>query len=98
MEWNTPELKSFIDGRADVFVANGVFNDYGKASNIVEPLEILDKYRIDYVLLQRNRPLTYVLEHSMAWHPIYSDQVAVVFARTAPEIAGSAAQPFSQVK
>ena len=25
MEWNAPELKTFIDGRADIFVSNGVF-------------------------------------------------------------------------
>jgi hypothetical protein len=98
VEWNTPELKSFIDGRADVFVANGVFDDYGKASNIIEPLEVLDKYPIEYVLLQRNRPLTYVLEHSMGWRPIYSDQVAVLFARTAVDEAGSAVRPPSKVK
>jgi hypothetical protein len=98
MEWDAPELKSFIDGRADVFVANGVFKDYAKVSNIVEPLEVLDKYRIDYALLEQNRPLTYVLEHSTVWRPIYSDPVAVLFARSTSEVVGSAAQPPSEAK
>ena len=28
MEWNAPELKSFVDGREDIFVHNGIFDDY----------------------------------------------------------------------
>ncbi len=96
MEWKTPELKPFIDGRADIFVYNGVFDDYFRAVLIKRPLEVLDKYQIDYALLQHDRPLTYVLGHSKDWHPIYSDPVAVLFARTAP--AQSSAQPSAEVK
>jgi hypothetical protein len=82
MEWNAPELKPFIDGRANVFVYNGALDDYLKAGSIQTPFEILDKYRIDYVLLQPKRPLRYLLEHSPAWRPIYTDKVAVLLERT----------------
>jgi len=81
MEWNAPELKPFIDGRADIFVYNGTFDDYVKAVSLQTPFEILDKYRIDYVLLEPKQPLGYLLEHSPAWHPIYADKVAVLFER-----------------
>jgi len=81
MEWNAPDLKPFIDGRADIFVYNGVLDDYHKANSIEEPLQVLDKYRIDYVLLQPQRPISYLLEHSPGWQEIYADNVAVLFAR-----------------
>jgi hypothetical protein len=82
MEWNAPELKPFIDGRADIFVYNGVLDDHRKATTIEGPFQILDKHQIDYALLQPEWPLTYLLEHSPAWRPIYSDKVAVLFERT----------------
>jgi hypothetical protein len=82
MEWNAPGLKPFTDGRADLFVYNGTFGDYVKAVTIQKPLEILDKYRIDWVLIEPKQPLDYLLEHSPAWHSVYSDDVAVVFERT----------------
>jgi hypothetical protein len=89
MEWNAPQLKIFIDGRADIFVYNGTFDDHLKAVLIRSPFEVLDKYKIDYVLLEPAKPLTYLLEHSPAWHPIYTDKVAVLFERT-PATAAAA--------
>ena len=89
MEWNTPQLMPFIDGRADIFVYNGIFDDCLKVVHIQAPFEILDKYRIDYVLFQPKQPLAYLLEHSPAWHAIYTDKVAVLFERT-PATAAAA--------
>ena len=82
MEWNAPELKPFVDGRADIFIYNGVFEDFLNATALKHSLEIMDKYKIDYVFLQPNQPLVYLLEHSAAWHSIYTDKVAVLFERT----------------
>jgi len=81
MEWNAPELKPLIDGRADIFVYNGVFDDVVKASAIRDSLGILDKYKIDYALLGPKQAVTYLLEHSPGWQPIYTDKVAVLFER-----------------
>ncbi len=81
MEWKAPELKPLIDGRVDIFVYNGVFDDVVKASAIRDSLGILDKYKIDYALLGPGQALTYLLEHSPGWQPIYTDKVAVVFER-----------------
>jgi hypothetical protein len=92
MEWNTPELKPFVDGRSDIFVYNGTLDDYLKACLIEEPFEVLDKYKIDYVLMDPKAALAYLLEHSPAWHSIYSDKVAVLFERT-PATAAAASLP-----
>ncbi len=82
MEWTTPEFKPFIDGRTDIFVYKGVFDDYLNALWIRQPANVFDKYRIDYVLLQPEQPLVHLLERSPGWRLIYSDQVAVLFERT----------------
>ena len=82
MEWTVPELKPFIDGRADIFTYNGILDDHAKVMGMDKPLETLDQYRIDYALLQPNKPLVYLLEHSPTWHSIYTDNVAVLFERT----------------
>src|ERR1035441_7001626 len=83
------QLKPFINGRADIFVYNGVFDDFRRATTIKDPFNILDKYKIDYVFLQPSQPLSYLLEHSPAWHAIYTDKVAVLFERT-PATAAAA--------
>ena len=84
MEWSVPELKPFIDSRGDIFVYNGTFDDYIKAVFIQEPLEILDKHKIDYVLFPVQKPLTYVLDHSPAWRTIYEDKRVKLFDRVPP--------------
>jgi|SRR5271157_338081 len=85
MEWTTPELKPFTDSRADIFVHNGTFDDYVKAVLIQTPLEVLDKYRMEYVLLELKQPMSCVLKQSATWHAIYSDNIAVLFKRSAAE-------------
>ncbi len=89
MEWNAPELKPGIDGRADIFVYKGIFIDFLNAMGVEKPFEILDKYGVDYVLVQPRQPLTYVLEHSPAWRVLYSDSIAELLERTAPGAAAS---------
>jgi hypothetical protein len=89
MEWNTPELKPFLDGRVDIFVYNGTFEDHVNAVMVKNSFEILDKHHIDYVLLEPKRPLAYLLEHSSAWRNIYSDHVAVLFERISPSGIGT---------
>jgi len=81
IEWNTPELKTFVDGRADVFVNNGIFDDYMKINAIENPFELLDKYKIEYVLFPVNRRLSYVLDRSERWRTIYGDNVVKLYER-----------------
>ncbi len=82
MEWTAPQLKPFVDGRADIFVYNGVLDAHRKVTSIDQPLEVLDTYKIDYALLEPGLPLTYLMQHAPGWTQIYADKVAVVFART----------------
>jgi hypothetical protein len=89
IEWSAPELKPFIDGRADIFVTNRTFDEYFSAVLIRKPFEVLDKYRIDYALLEPKRPLSYLLGHSSAWRQIYSDNVAILFQRKPATVTAS---------
>ena len=81
MEWNAPELKPMIDGRVDIFVYKGVFDDFVKATTIKDSLGILDQYQVDYALLTPAQPLTYLLEHSSGLASNLYGQVVVVFER-----------------
>lgn len=83
IEWNAPEIKPGIDGRADIFVYNGVFNDFLGAMALNNSLATLDKYRIDYVLIGAREPMAYLLARSPAWQRRYSDNLAVLFERAA---------------
>jgi hypothetical protein len=85
IEFYAPSIKTFVDGRADIFVYNGVLNDYIKIKEIERPLELLDKYQIDYVLFPLNMRLTYVLAHSAGWRTIYEDKVVKLYQRVPTE-------------
>ena len=89
IEWNAPQFKPFSDTRADIFVYNGIFDDYMKAVAIQTPLEVLNNHNIGYVLIEAQHPLGYLLKHSPAWHPIYSDKVALLFERVPTTAAGN---------
>lgn len=81
MEWHTPEYKTFIDGRADIFLYNGTFQSFIEATALKNSLGILDRYEIEYVLFPPREPLSYLLKHSEAWQEVYEDQVAALFKR-----------------
>ncbi len=81
IEWNAPERKTFADGRTDIFVYNGVFDDYLKIARIKMPLELLDKYKIDLILFPLDHQLCYLLEHSPGWRTIYRDNVVKLYER-----------------
>jgi hypothetical protein len=83
------DVKTFIDGRTDIFEYTGVLKDYLDAEQLHGSLEVLDKYKIRYVLLSPDFPLAYLLKHNVGWNPIYTDEVAVIFERTTPALASS---------
>ena len=85
IEWYAPQYKTFIDGRADIFIYNGTFRDFLAATALSNSEEIMDKYKIDYVLIPPTGPLTYFLQHSPRWQQVYSDQVAALFQRITVE-------------
>ncbi len=83
IEWYAPAIKTFADPRTDIFIYNGVLADYLKINAIDQPLELLDKYQIQYVLFPVNTKLDYVLGHDSAWRTIYADQVVELHERAA---------------
>ena len=89
IEWYAPEIKTFADGRTDIFVYNGVFDDYLQIGQVKHPLEVLDKYKIEYVLFPPETSLSYVLDHSPQWRVMYEDRVAKLYERAPTTAAAS---------
>jgi hypothetical protein len=81
--WAAPERPVFIDGRADVYEPAGVLADYMRLMSLdADPQSILDKYQFDYCLLANEQPIVRVLPFIPGWKTIYSDEKAIVFARS----------------
>ena len=91
---------AYIDSRFDTFEHHGVLKDYLSAMYILEPLKVLDQYRIDHVLMMDTMPLAYLLTRTPGWHEIKREKIGegicITFAR-APIAATnpSAASPVS---
>ncbi|MGB6134380.1 MAG: hypothetical protein WBG54_21575 [Acidobacteriaceae bacterium] len=81
LEWNAPQVKEFADTRVDIFVHEGILRDYLRATRGEDTDAILDKYRIRYVLMSRDTPMVYLLEHEPDWKITYQDDQAVVLER-----------------
>src|SRR5207253_8957841 len=72
--WTLPEQPVFIDGRADLFEWAGVLGDFSKWATLQEnPNSLLDKYGIDFCLVERQSPVAHVLPELNGWKLIYSD-------------------------
>lgn len=87
-EFYAPALKTFADGRLDIFVYNGVIDDYFRINRIERPLELLDRYCVEYVLIPPGQPLTYVLDRSANWRSLYEDQTAKLYERVPSQCVG----------
>lgn len=81
--WNSPHLSLFVDSRTDIFDHEGVLLDYARALEGLQCHEVLDKYRIGYVLLPPTTPLSYVLAHDPHWKTDYRNARTVLFERRA---------------
>jgi hypothetical protein len=93
MLWQTPEIKTFIDSRTDIFEYGGVLKDYLDAMSLKNSFAVLDKYQIRYVLFRPDAALTYLLKHNTAWRTVYSDDVAVIFERVGDTPAHAPVSP-----
>ena len=79
--WNVRQVPVFIDSRIDIFEYNGVFADYLDAMGGKNTLELLDKYRIRYVLYPQVSPVAYLLTHNTGWKVDYQDGTTVLLER-----------------
>lgn len=88
---------SFIDSRYDIFEHRGVMLDYLKVTYLVDPLKILDRYKIDHVLIRGATPFGYLLKHTPGWQVISSERVEdgtyLTFAKTADSVSPGNGQP-----
>jgi hypothetical protein len=81
--WALPQQPVFIDGRADLFEWAGVLGEFAKWSTLQsDPNELLEKYHIDFCLLERKSPMVTVLRLMPGWKQIYSDNLSVIVARS----------------
>ena len=74
-------MKTFIDSRTDIFEYSGVLRDYVAISTFNNAQELLDSYRIGYVLYPSNSPLAYFLSKSADWECVFRDDQAVIYRR-----------------
>ena len=90
---------AFVDSRIDTFEHHGVFQDYMRAMNIMDPLEVLERYRIDHVLVLDRQPLSYLLKHTPGWKQTMREKYQiddyVLYARV-PADAASASNSKTQ--
>jgi hypothetical protein len=83
--WAAPEHPVFIDGRGGPFGETGVTSEYGKWTQLQsDPNTLLDKYGIRFCLLSRGSPMVTVLHLLPGWQVVYSDNLSVIVARSAP--------------
>ncbi len=78
---NSPSIRPFIDSRTDIFEYKGLLKDYLDVIGMHEPLQVLDRHHIRYVLFQPTDPLSYLLSHTPTWKVVYKDNVSAVFER-----------------
>jgi hypothetical protein len=78
-----PAQPVFIDGRADLYEYSGVFPDYMIASAGQAPaMRMLARHNIRTCLLNHASPLVALLEGSVDWTRVYSDDLSVIFIRS----------------
>jgi hypothetical protein len=87
--WQMADVnKVFIDGRADIYVREGVFEDYLNISRLQYPAPfLLNAYGIQSVLLGHDETLVTYLDASPDWQKVYNDPVSVLYVRR-PRPAG----------
>jgi hypothetical protein len=81
--WAAPQHKVFVDGRGDVFGSTGVLEEYGKWVTLqTDPNILLNKYQIQFCLLSAGAPMSDVLPLLSGWTQVYSDDMAVIWAKS----------------
>jgi hypothetical protein len=74
-------VKVFVDGRADVYGDDFLFyyrRTFELREDWQEPLAAFD---VDYVLMERESPLSVVLLRDVGWQEVYADELARIFVR-----------------
>jgi hypothetical protein len=76
-------IRTFIDGRVTPYT-DDFLRKHAEAVNLVDinkAFQLLDDYRVTWVLLRPTEPLAVALGRSILWNEAYSDSYSVVFVR-----------------
>ncbi|MGD0732926.1 MAG: hypothetical protein ABR956_16800 [Terracidiphilus sp.] len=83
--WSLPEIPVFVDGRGDVYEWSGVLSQFGDWATLrSDPNVLLQKYKINFCLLNRESPMVRVLPLLREWKIVYTDKNSAILVRTAP--------------
>ncbi len=84
--WALPDQPVFLDGRADLYEWAGVLDEFANWATLQnDPNRLLDKYGVDFCLLQRDSLMAHVMFLLPGWKMIYYDDDSVIFVRSALE-------------
>jgi hypothetical protein len=77
-----PKIKVFIDGRSDFYNSGPVLEDYKKLLKL-DPSwsEVLDKFDVQWMLLENDDPLSMVAQMSGGWERIYKDDYSQILIK-----------------
>ena len=76
-----PNRRVFIFGEAEL-MGDGLLNQYADVQFVqADWSAILDRYHVDYVVYNRDLPLTNLLVHDPDWKLVYEDSESVIFVR-----------------
>lgn len=78
-----PKHKVFIDGRIDMY-GEEIFKEFQKVYRAYDGWrEVLKKYKVKVVLVDRKTPLAAVLKEASGWSEIFSDKDSIIFKHSA---------------
>ena len=75
------DIPVFIDGRGEAY--NSQFmNQYFDTINLQDNWrKVLEKYKVDYILMSCERPMSVFLKEDPRWREVYRDNMAVIFVK-----------------
>jgi hypothetical protein len=81
-------VANFVDGRTDLF-GDAFLERYVAATRAIGDWlpELLDRYAIEWTLLEPSSPAVGLLDHLPGWQQIYADGAAVIHRRMVPPTA-----------
>jgi len=83
-----PRYRVFFDGRTDMY-GEHFLDEYLKVSRVRLGFEdVLDRYKVDWVLYDTGSPLCRILEAGGGWYVVYSDKTAEILLRDTPANRG----------
>jgi hypothetical protein len=79
-----PDKPVFVDGRTDLYALKSqVLDDYVTVHWAQQGWEdVLDRYDVGHVILERTSPLDNTLRAQVCWVPLYEDDISVIYVRT----------------